>query len=187
MRRTRIQHKSREHMRYKHLALLLLAGNFLLTSLPAQAELEDAPLPGDFQSAQPAKQPRAPAPVAPQHRQEKPRSSAKAASAHAESPSKKQATRHSKLPHKPRASFKSRHKMVKRDRHAMTSRQAGKHPVKAGKKGHLAVRKNEQAKHLKKTPVRAHSTAKPTKKVRVISKKPLKTVKKKTVALKRKK
>lgn len=174
-------------MRYKHLALLLLASNFLLTSLPAQAEPEDAPLPGDFQSTQPARQLRAPAPIAPQARQEKPRSGTESASVHAESPGKKQATRHGKLSHKPRASFKRRHKTAKLKHRRMALHRVGKHPVKAGKKGHLAARKNERAKHLKKTSARAHSKAKPARKVRAISKKPLKIVKKKASARKRKK
>nr|WP_294863283.1 hypothetical protein [uncultured Pseudogulbenkiania sp.] len=174
-------------MKYKHLALLFLASSFLLTSLPAQAELEDAPLPGDFQPAQPAKQSRVPAPVAPSPRQEKPRSSAAPAVAHAEAPSKKQATRHRKPLHKPRASLKKRHKTDVLKRHTTTYRQAGKHHVKEGKKARLVARKPVRTKHVKKAPATLHGKAKSNSKARTIHKKPLKTVKKKPLIHKRRK
>lgn len=172
-------------MKCKHFALLLLASNFLLAPLPALAELEDAPLPGDFQSAQPAKQPKPPSP-APQPSMEK--SQANAAVALRPVPSRKQAASRSKPPRKATVSIKSRRKASKIKQHTVVARRAGKAAVKANKaRTRLSARKSTLAKHIKKHPASLHRKVKPAKAAASITKKPFKIKKKKSIQQKRRK
>lgn len=177
-------------MKCKHFALLLLASNFLLTSLPALAELEDAPLPGDFQSTQPAKQAKPPSP-APQPRAEKPQGHAETITRPA--PSRKQAVSRGKPTRKATASVKSRRKAAKIKQRSIAARRAGMVSVKtanmkAGKKQiRSTIRKNVPAKHIKKQPPTLRSKLKPAKKTGAVSKKPLKIKKKKAAPRKVKK
>ncbi|MBI3143997.1 MAG: hypothetical protein HYZ18_01750 [Pseudogulbenkiania sp.] len=174
-------------MKCKHFASLLLASNFLLASLPALAELEDAPLPGDFQSAQPAKQARPPS-LIPQPSTEKPQANAAQTVASHPEPSRKQAASRSKPPRKATVSIKGRRKAPKIKHHAVVARRAGRGASKVVKqRTHLSARKSTLAKHVKKHPASLRAKAKPVKAAASIARKPFKIKKKKSVQQKRRK